>query len=45
MLINTHTPTFITEAAPVASPVWCRHSFAEKRKAGSVRALAGRYVR
>jgi hypothetical protein len=45
MLIQLHTPTFLTEATPVVSVPPCWHSFDEKRQAGYVHALAGRYAR
>jgi hypothetical protein len=45
MLINFHTPTFIAEAASVASVLPCRQSFDTKRRTGYVLALAGRYAR
>jgi hypothetical protein len=39
MLMSINTPTFLAEAAVVASVVPCWHS---KRRTGYVRALAGR---
>lgn len=45
MLTNLHTPTFIAEAASVASDLPCWHSFDPKRQPGYVLALAGRYAR
>jgi hypothetical protein len=44
MLTTLNTRIFLPEATPVAS-VWpCRHSFDAKRRAGYVRALAGRHA-
>ena len=45
MLINLNTPMFLAQATSVASVLPCWHSFDEKRQAGYVRALAGRYAR
>jgi hypothetical protein len=42
MLINVNIPTFLAEAAPVASNLPYRHSFDGKRRSGDVLALAGR---
>jgi hypothetical protein len=44
MLITVNTQAFLAEAASVASLMPCRHSFDEKRQAGRVLALAGRYA-
>ena len=45
MLITPNTPTFLAEAASVASVLPCWHSFDEKRQPGYVLALAGRHAR
>jgi hypothetical protein len=44
MLITVNTQVFLAEAASVASVMPCWHSFDEKRQAGRVLALAGRYA-
>ena len=44
MLTTVNTQVFLAEAASVASVMPCWHSFDEKRQAGRVLALAGRYA-
>jgi len=49
MMIKANTQSFLAEAAiaatALASVLPCWHSFDEKRQAGYVLALAGRYAR
>jgi hypothetical protein len=45
MLTTLNTPMSHAEATSITSVLPCWHSFDEKLRPGSVRALAGRYAR